>query len=90
LRHPDRKDIPAGINQQNQVISRPKFIPEEPVNLPAQAPGMIPLHCVPKFTGKGKGYPVIWQPVSEHKKLCPATGNSPLPAKNFPYFIPSL
>jgi hypothetical protein len=61
-----------------------------PVCLPADPPGPVSFHGVPKFTGKGKGNPVMGQMVSQYKQFCPQAGNSFPPLKYFPYFIPSL
>ena len=66
LLHPDRKNIPARINQQNQVIPFPEFVSQAPLNLPAQTPGIVPFDRFSEFTGKSKSYPVVWQPVPAH------------------------
>jgi len=61
-----------------------KFVSKQPVNFPAQAPGIIPLYRVSVFARKRKAYPVILQAVAKHKKLRAGAGKTSLP---FEYFL---
>jgi hypothetical protein len=84
-----------GENQQDQIVSTQKPVPQMPVGFPAKPPGPVPFYCIPETPGKGKTYPVMGQTVFQNKKFrtsaaCGTAGKTSATAKNFPNLVPSL
>jgi hypothetical protein len=90
LFHPVTERIPSRIEKQNQIESRFKRVPDEPVRFPAQTPCPVPFNGVTEFARKGKDYPVMGQFIPYHKQLCEGAGYNPSPLESPPYILSFL
>jgi hypothetical protein len=82
--------ITVWVYEQDKIVSLPQSELDEPVRLPAQASGSIPLHRVSVLSREGKRNTVSLTAVFQDEHFRSWARKLPSPGEGFPDFCPSL